>query len=340
MKKNYVKVLAIAMIAVLSLGMFAGCGGSNTASTDSSAKTETKSSKTYKIGIIQHTDNDSFTQMREAFLARMKTLGYTDENLKVDYKNAQGDMSNLNTICQSMISDHKDVIVPVVTPSTQALVNAGGNTPIIFMSVTNPVAAKIMTDLKKPVNNITGTSNAIPVGKIFELSKKLTPQVKTYGIIYNTAEANSVATVKNAEKYLKENGMNYVEAVVANASEVQQATQSLVGKVDSIFVPLDSVVNSAMNQVAEIANKAKLPVYTAADTMVVNGGFATVGVSYKKIGEMTANMVDQYLKGKKIENMPCETLDTYTTLINQKTADAIGVTIPEDMKSTAQIIHK
>lgn len=337
MKKNLGKMMALLLAAMMALGALTGCQSGEKSSTDNAGKT---SEKTYKIGIIQHTDNDSFTQMREAFLARLKELGYTDDNLKVDYKNAQGDMSNLNTICQSMISDNKDVIVPVVTPSTQALVNAGGNTPIIFMSVTNPVAAKIMTDMKKPVNNITGTSNAIPVGKIFELGKQLTPNVKTYGIVYNTSEANSVATVKDAEKYLKENGMNYVEAVVANASEVQQATQSLVGKVDGIFVPLDSVVNSAMNQVAEIANKAKLPVYTAADTMVVNGGFATVGVSYKKIGEMTADMVDRYLKGEKIENMPCETLDTFTTLINQKTADAIGVTIPEDVKSSAQIINK
>jgi len=338
MKKKASKLIAICLATVLCMGTFVGCSSDNSkTSTDASTK-KIETTKKVKLGIIQHTDNQSFTQMREAMLKRLKELGYDDNKLEVDYKNAQGDMSNLNTICQTMIQDNKDVIVPVVTPSTQAMVNAGGNTPIIFMSVTDPVAAKIMKDLKRPENNITGTSNAVPVKNIFELAKQLTPKVKTYGIIYDASEVNSVATVNNAKKYFEANDLKYVESVVSNASEVQQATQSLVGKVDAIFVPLDSVVNSAMAQVSEIASKAKLPVYTAANTMVVNGGFATVGVSYEKIGIMTADMIDRYLKGTPISKIPCETLSTFSTVINQKTADAIGVTIPESILKKAQVI--
>lgn len=326
------KILPLCALTAVAAVSFTGCSDASQGG-DSGGGT-----KTIRMGIIQHTDNESFTQMREALIGRLRALGYDESKLDIDYQNAQGDMSNVNTICQKMVSDKKDLLVPVVTPSTQAAVAMDSGIPTIFMSVTDPIAAKVMTDLNKPQNEVTGTSNAIPVDEIFKLADKLTPGVKKYGIIYNTGEVNSVATVNNAKKYMDDNGLSYEEAVVTNASEVQQATESLVGKVDAIFTPLDSMVNSAMPQVAQIAKDAKLPVYTAADTMVNAGGFATVGVSYEKIGVMTADMIDRYLKGTPIADMPCETLSEFSTVINKTTAEAIGVAIPDDMAADALLV--
>ncbi|MCI8554597.1 MAG: ABC transporter substrate-binding protein [Clostridiales bacterium] len=331
--KNHRRTLAGKLFSLCALTAAAALLTSGCSGKDSQNGTET-----IHMGIIQHTDNDSFTQMREALINRLRELGYDESQLEIDYQNAQGDMSNVNTICQKMASDKKDLLVPVVTPSTQAAVAMDSGIPIIFMSVTDPLAAKVMTDLNKPGNEVTGTSNAIPVDEIFKLAARLTPHVKTYGIIYNTGEVNSVATVNSAKQYLAANDLSYVETVVTNASEVQQAAESLVGRVDAIFTPLDSMVNSAMPQVAQIAKDAKLPVYTAADTMVHNGGFATVGVSYEKIGIMTADMIDRYLKGTPIADMPCETLSEFSTVINQTTAGAIGVTIPDDMAESADLV--
>ena len=97
-----------------------------------------------------------------------------------------------------------------------------------------------------PDKNATGTSNAIPVSDIFALSNQLTPDCKTFGFLYCTSEVNSVNTIEAAKEYCDANGLSYKEATVTNSSEVQQAAQSLVGSVDAIFVPNDSVIQASM----------------------------------------------------------------------------------------------
>ena len=205
-------------------------------------------------------------------------------------KNAQGDAAALNTICQEMADSGVDLIATIATPATQAMVNLETDIPVFFIAVSNPVGAGVITDMEKPDKNATGTSNAIPVEDIFALSDKLTPDCKTYGMLYNTSEINSVSTVENAKKYLDDQGLSYKEAVVTNSSEVQQAAQSLAGEVDAIFVPNDSVIQSAMPMVTEVARDAKIPVYGSSAVMVDSGAFATIAISDTEIGAQTADM--------------------------------------------------
>ena len=204
------------------------------------------------------------------------TEKYTGGKVDIVYKNAQGDAAALNTICQEMADSGVDLIATIATPATQAMVNLETDIPVFFIAVSNPVGAGVITDMEKPDKNATGTSNAIPVEDIFALSDKLTPDCKTYGMLYNTSEINSVSTVENAKKYLDDQGLSYKEAVVTNSSEVQQAAQSLAGEVDAIFVPNDSVIQSAMPMVTEVARDAKIPVYGSSAVMVDSGAFATI----------------------------------------------------------------
>ena len=126
--------------------------------------------------------------------------------------------------------------------------------------------------MAKPDKNATGTSNAIPVSEMFKLSDTLTPGCKTYGLIYNTGETNSVSTAKNAKDYMDKNGLSYKEAVVTSSSEVQQAAQKLSGEVDAFFIPNDSMVQSAMPQLAEAAKDAKKPIYGSSAAMWTREG--------------------------------------------------------------------
>jgi putative ABC transport system substrate-binding protein len=290
-----------------------------------------------RVGIIQLADNGAFTDMRTGFLDRMKELGYTDSNLSVNYKNAQGDMGTLNSICQEMASAKYDLVVTIATPATQAFVNLDSGVPVIFISVTDPVASGITTSMQKPDKLATGTSNLVPVDEIFLLAKKLTPNVKRYGILYNTGESNAVTTVKKAKEYLDANGYTYQEATVTNSSEVQQAAQSLVSRVDALYVPIDSMVQSAMPQVAQIAKDAKIPVYGSSPVMVVSGALATVSVSDKQIGAMSADMADRYFKGTSIANIPSIMLDTFMTVINRGTLNTLGIALPDSLASAVII---
>jgi putative ABC transport system substrate-binding protein len=290
-----------------------------------------------RVGIIQLADNGAFTEMRTGFLDRLAELGYTGDKLTVNYKNAQGDTGALNSICQEMAGGKYDLVVTIATPATQAFVNLDSGAPVVFISVTDPVASGVMTSMEKPDKNATGTSNLVPVDEIFLLAKKLTPGVKRYGILYNTGESNAVTTVKKAKAYLDANGYAYQEATVTNSSEVQQAAQSLASKVDAIFVPIDSMVQSAMPQVAQIAKDAKIPVYGSSPVMVVSGALATVSVSDTQIGAMSADMADRYFKGAPLAQIPAVMLDTFMTVVNKGTLEALGITLPDSLSSAILI---
>lgn len=295
--------------------------------------------KVYRVGIIQMADNGAFTDMREGYIARMRELGFGEDRMTFDYQNAQGDMTNLASICQKMIEAGMDYVVAIATPPAQAFLNMGSDIPMFFISVSNPVGAGILTDMAKPDKNATGASNAIPVEEMFKLSDQLTPGVQTYGLIYCTSEVNSVTTIDKAKAYMDANGLRYVEAVVTNSGEVQQAAQSLVGRCDAMFIPNDSVVQTGLSTVAEVARDAKIPVYGSSAVMVASGAFATISISDTEIGRIVADMSGQYLAGAAIADIPAVVVSDFTMVINQTTAQAIGVTIADDVLAKAVVLE-
>lgn len=330
--KNIIKSIAVLSASSILALALAACGNTQT-TTDGEQQGSAASGDKVKIGVVQMIDNGAFSDMREGFIAEMRANGYTEDKCEIVPKSAQGDATNLNTIVQDMISSKPDLIATIATPATQAVVGANSGIPNFFIAVSNPTGAGVITDMAKPDKNATGTSNAIPVDTIFELAAKVTPDVKTYGIMYNTSEVNSVSTAAAAKKYLDSKGLKYVEATVTNSSEIQQAAQSLVGSVDAIFIPNDAMIQSGMPLVAEVAKNAKIPVYGSSAVMVNSGAFATIAVSDKEIGAITAKKAIEYLEGKKIEEIPAEVVPASDVVINKKTAEAIGVTVPADVNA-------
>ena len=320
-------LLALSLCLMLSL---IGCGG---------APADDAVDEKLTVGVVQLIDNGAFEDMREGFIARLQELGYTEDKCEIYYKNAQGDAANLNAICQEMVDQDVDLIAAIATPAAQAAVNLQSDIPVVFISVSNPTGAGIITDMAHPDKNATGTSNAIPVSEMFKLADRLTPGCQTYGLLYTTGEINAVTTINDAKAYMDANGIKYVEKVVSNSSEVQQAAQSLVGSVDAIFCPNDSVVQAAMPQIAQIAREAKIPVYGSSAVMVNSGAFATISISDTEIGAISADMADQILKGTPVSEVPAKVVDVFTTVINQNTADAIGASLSDDVKANAVLVE-
>ena len=349
------KLLSAVCILAMTAMTLAGCGSSSTqetkAATTEAAVSEAaseasealdsegaKADGSYTVGIIQLIENGAFNDMREGFIEELQAKGYTEDKLTVDYKCAQGDATNLQTIAQSMADGSYDLVCTIATPATQAMVNLETDTPVVFIAVSAPVAAGVITDMDHPDKNATGTSNAIPVSDIFALSNHLTPDCKTFGFLYCTSEVNSVDTIEAAKEYCDANGLSYKEATVTNSSEVQQAAQSLVGSVDAIFVPNDSVIQASMTLVTEVARDAKIPVYGSSATMVDSGAFATVAISDKGIGAMSADMAVQILEGTAVADIPAVVVPASATVINNQTLEALGITLSEDVQSTATFV--
>ena len=313
-----------AMLMSVSLLALTACGGETT-TTKENANT---SANTSKVAFVQLVDNDAFTEMIDSFQNKLTEL--TDGAVEFDIKNAQGDMSTLNSIASELKTADYDLIVPIVTPATQAVVNAGVEAPVVFISVTDPVSAGVMSDMSTPDKNATGTSNIVPVDEIFTLADQLTPDMQSIGILYCSGEQNAVLTAEKAKAYLESINMTYEEVTVASSNEVQQAAQSLAGQVDAIYIPIDSTVQSAMPQVVEAATAASIPVYGSDPVMVQSGALACVSVSNTQLGERSAEMAYEILQGKAVSEVPAEALDTFQYVCSQAAADALNITIPEN----------
>lgn len=317
------KLFCILLSMLLLTAAFTGCG----AETQNSS-TPTDSDGVFHVGIVQLTQHPSLDEICNAIVNEITEKGYGDK-IQIDVKNAQGDTSNINTICQKFVGDNVDLIVAIATPAAQGALNATSDIPIIFSAVSDPVGAGLLSDINQPEGNITGTSDAISVENIFKMANELTPDAKNFGLIYNPGEANSVSVINEAKEYMQAHGYTFTEATVTNSGDVAQASQNLVGSdVDAIFAPIDNTVASAMTLLSDTAIAAKIPVYVSADSMVADGGLATVGVNYTDLGKQTANMViDVLINGKQIKDIPVEVMSDYTTVVNQETADAIGVDV-------------
>lgn len=335
MKKIFAAILALSLLLTACSGASSSAPAPSSqpeAASSSQEAPSASSGETLKIGLVQMMEHPSLDEIREAFLAELKAQGYDDSKVVIDYQNGQGDMGTLNTIAQKFVGDGVDMIVAIATPAAQAAAAATDSTPIIFSAVTDPVDAGLVSDLEAPDRNLTGTSDAIPVDRIFALADELTPGIKTYGLLYNNGESNSVSVIRDVKVALNTAGIAFEEATVINSSEVTTAAQSLVGKVDAIFSPIDNTVAYAMPNLAQIAIEAKLPVYVAADSMVNDGGLATVGVNYTQLGKQTAQMAAEVLSGKPVSEVPVQVLSEYATVVNPDTAAAIGVDVSKYVK--------
>ena len=329
------KILA-ALLAGASLMTMTACGGASSAGTASDAASTDTAADAAKVAVVQLVDNDAFTEMIDSFENKLTEL-YGD-GVTYDVKNAQGDMSTLNSIASELKTADYDLVVPIVTPATQAVVNAGVTAPVVFISVTDPVAAGVMSDMSAPDKNATGTSNIVPVDEIFTLAGKLTPEVKNIGILYCSGEKNAVLTAEKAKAYLDTTDYTYEEVTVASSNEVQQAAQSLAGKVDAIYIPIDSTVQSAMAQVVEAANAAGIPVYGSDPVMVKSGALACVSVSNTQLGERSAEMAYDILNGKAVSEVPAEAMSDFQYVCSKSAADALGITLPEEF--TFEVSYK
>ncbi len=329
MKKSLVLVLVFMLLFSIT-----GCAGGN-------EEAETAKDSKLMIGIVQIVEHPSLNTIRESFVEQLALQGFKDgENVIIDYQNAQNDQTNLKTICQKFANKNYDLIVAIATPSAQAAVGETKTIPVVFSACTDPVAAGLVADLNKPGGNVTGTSDAVSAEKIMELAKRITPDIKTIGALYSSSEINSISVVDNLKEYAAQNGLTVIEATVTNSSEAQQAAASLTGKADAIFSPIDNTIASAMPIVAQVANKAKIPVYVGADSMVKDGGLATYGINYVILGQETADMAAEILNGKNPGDIPVRTMTEMDIYLNQNTADAIGVTIPADVLEEAKEIFK
>jgi len=323
------KAFAFILIMMLLSTIFTACS------------TTTSSNKMIKIGISQLVEHPALDSAREGFIEALKEAGYEDgKNIKIDFQNAQNDITNAQTIARKFVDEKVDMILAIATPAAQAAANVTKDIPILITAVTDPVSAGLAESLEKPGGNVTGTTDMNPVAEQIKLIKDLVPNAKKVGILYNAGEINSKVQVDIAKQAAAEYGLTIIEATVSNSNEVSQATQSLMGRVDAIYVPTDNTIVSSIGAVIKVANDHKIPVIGSERGQVEAGAIATKGIDYKELGKQTGRIAVEIIKGKKPQDIPIEGAKVVTLIINQKAAETIGLTIPKDILDNADEVIK
>lgn len=339
MKKT--KVMALLLSGVMAASM-AACGGqpaeteapaesvaqTEAASGEESAETEkTADGESYKVGILQLTQHVALDKTNEGFVAALKDAWVSCE---IDQQNASGDQSACQTIAEKLVSDENDLIFAIATPAAQAVVGVTDTIPVLVSAVTDPAASGLVDTNEVPGGNVSGTSDLTPVKEQIDLMQKILPDVKTVGLLYSSAEANSVLQIEIAKEALDTAGIAYEDYTVSSSNEIPTVVESMVGKVDCIYTPTDNMIAAGMATVAMVANENKIPTICGEEGMVDAGGLATYGIDYYQLGYMAGQQAVQILtEGADISAMPIGYLDAdkCTLKVNEETAELLGVDV-------------
>ncbi len=280
-------------------------------------KSNAQEGKKFKIGISQFAEHPALDDVRRGFEDELKSLGVEAD---ITYKNSQGDTGVAGVIAQKFVSDKSDLIFGIATVSAQAAKQSTDKIPVLFSAVTDPVNSQLVKTMDKVGGNVTGTTDATPMEKQLELFKKINPEIKRIGIIYNTSESNSEIQVANAKEIGAKLGLEIRAVGVNNINDIPQAVNSLVSKVDGFYTITDNIVASAINLISMASNERGLVTVGAEEAHVKGGILLTDGLSYYELGRQTGRMAKEILvDGKKPEDMPVETLANTTKVVNEKT---------------------
>ena len=187
-----------------------------------------------------------------------------------------------------------------------------------------------------PVGNITGTSDKLPVSEQLAMIREILPEAKTVGILYSTNEVNSQAAIEEYKKAAPEFGLEIVESGISTSADIPLAAEQLAAKVDCISNLTDNNVVSSLPVVLEAASKNGIPVFGSEIEQVKKGCLAAMGLDYISLGEQTGRMAARVLKGeKKASEIPYELIEGAAFYGNTKTAEDLGIELPESLTSSA-----
>lgn len=327
------KSFSLAALGLAGALLLSACGN---AESDEAGSSDEKS---YKVGISQFVTHPSLDSATEGFKKALEEEGLTVE---YDEQNANNDQTTVQTIAANLAGDEVDLIFANATPSALAALNATKDIPIVFTSVTDPVAVQLVQSMEKPGGNVTGTADMHPeaIPNTVKFIHENFPDA-TIGTVYSAGEPNSVVQVEIMREAVKELGMNApVESTVATSAEVKQAAESLVGKADVIFIVTDNTVVSALESVVQVANEKDIPLFVGELDSVNRGGFAAYGFSYEDIGYEAGVMAAQILKGEKQPSeLPAQYPQNLKLVINKKAAEEMNIELKDEWNDIAEFIE-
>ena len=282
------------------------------------------------IGVIQVIEHPALDQTRQGILDELKGAGLVPlETMQWFFESAQGNSALAAQVAQKFVGQKVDLIVTLGTTPSQAaaqLAQTSPHIPVIFASVTDPLSAKLVNNPQKPDLNVTGVSNYVEVDKQFETFLKVLKPLKKLGILYNPGEANSVTLVEKMQVSAKKYDITLVLAPASKTGEVLAAAQSLVGKVDAMFINNDNTALAAFDAVAKIGDHNNIPVFVSDVDFISKGAVAALGPDQYALGRQAGKMIIKALKDRlPIKQIPVEWPSKVELKVNFDVARKLGL---------------
>jgi putative ABC transport system substrate-binding protein len=297
----------------------------------------------YRISVSQFVEHPALDAVLKGFQDYLR-----EESVPAAYKihNAQANMATAGQIGTQIMGEQPDLILAIATPSAQAVAQAFKKaphmktTPFLFTAITDPLKAGLVNDLQHPGGNTTGVSDLLPLDEHMGMVLRFYPNLKRLGVLYNAGEANSKVTVQGIRDIGQAQGFEVIDATVSKSSDVYQATKSLVGRVDAVFVPTDNTVVSALESAVKVCTEAKLALFCADVDSVKRGAVAAMGFDYYKHGRQTGAMAKRIFEGAQPGDMPVETQKDLELHLNLASARQMGVAVPPVIVEEADKIYE
>lgn len=292
--------------------------------------------KTHKLAITAITEHPALDDIRHGVLEQLKTEGFEEgKNLTVDFQSAQGNPSTAAQIAKKFAGDNPDVIVPITTPSAQAVVAATQNIPVVYAGITDPIQAKLVASWEPSGTNVTGMSNQTDIAPALDLMRELLPDLQAIGFVYSPGEVNSVTVLKQLQEAAAKHNIKVVDVPAQNTSQVLTAARSLKGKVQIIFTTQDNNVVAAYTSMYKAAVEMKIPLLAADSNSVGKGAAVALGVNDYALGKETGKMVAEVLRGKAAGQIASQRMSQLELVISPKHAAEQGLTLPESVVKRA-----
>ena len=285
--------------------------------------------ESYSIGIcqlVQHVALDDATRgFKDALTAKL------GDKVSFNEQNASGDSSTCITIVNSFISEDVDLILANATPALQAAQAGTGEIPILGTSVTD-YASALGIDPWTGVTgyNISGTSDLAPLDGQAQLLNELFPDAKNVGLLYCTAEANSIYQVEKVEAYLTEMGYSCTMYGFTDSNDVSSVVQNACANSDVLYAPTDNTMASCTEAIRNVVVVEKKAIVGGDEGICSGCGVATICINYYDLGYATGEMAYEILvNGANIAEMPVQFSPNPLKKYNPELCEYLGVAIPE-----------
>lgn len=286
--------------------------------------------KTYHIGICQLVQHPALDAATRGFRDALTEL--LGDKVEFDEQNASGDNATCITIVNGFVSANVDLILANATPALQAAQSATFDIPILGTAVTDYATALDISDWNGTTGyNVSGTSDLAPLDGQAAMVKELFPDAKEVGLIYCSAEANSLYQVKAMAENLQALGYTTTEYAFTDSNDVTSVVTNACASSDVIYIPTDNTAASCAEAIRNVVETEKVPVVAGEEGLCSGCGVATLSISYYDLGVATGKMAYEILvNGADIATMPVEFAPQFTKEYNPEMAELLGVAIPED----------